>query len=99
MAYLSELIEDAIKNVDGVYHIDDLEIHSDTYGIDVYIGWHTPAFNVGFYPIIQVDDNDGNMILWKEGYEDKSSWYAWIMEILEEYADIKVDDWWYLDRQ
>ena len=39
------------------------------------------------------------MILWKEGYEDKSSWYAWIMEILEEYADIKVDDWWYLDRQ
>ena len=68
-----------------------------SYGIDVYIGWHTATFNVGFYPIIQVDDSDGNMILWKEGHENKSSWHTWIMETLEEYT--VADDWWYLGRQ
>ena len=97
MAYLNEMVKHAVGNVNDTYHLDDLEIHSDIYGVDIYISWHTPAFNVGFYPIIQVDDNDGNMILWKEGYEDKSSWYTWIMKTLEEYA--MADDWWYLDRQ
>ena len=89
--YLSKMLEEAVKNKNGRYMIDDLELHSDKYGVDVAIFWNTLCFNVGIYPIIQVDDDNGNTILWKSGSEDPRDWYRWMEEILEDYLD--ADDW------
>lgn len=93
--WLMELIEaDAVKKENGKTIINNLEVHSDKEGVDIYIGWHTPCFNDGYYPIVQVDDDEGNMVLHKEGPENSSDWYGWIEETLKNY--LSSDDWWHI---
>ena len=91
--YLMELIENEITEI-GAWNIDDVELHSDKCGVDVYIGWHTPSTNLDYYPIVQVNDDDGNIIKWKEGPENDDKWLGWIEEVLAEYNE--TDDWWYI---
>ena len=92
--YLSEMLEHAVRTESGTYWINDIELHSDKCGVDIGIWWNVMCFNVGTYPIVQVDDNEGNMILWREGLEDSGVWYRWLEEILEDY--LGYDDWWFL---
>ena len=92
--FLSEMLEQAVKTENGQYKINDLEIHSDKCNVDIYIGWHTPSVNIGYYPIVQVDDDEGDMILWKEGTEISADWYRWLEETLEDY--LNADDWWFI---
>ena len=94
MARLMELVEEKIRKENGIWYLDDVDVHSDKAGVDVSVWFSSLCFNVGYYPIIQVDDNEGNMIDWKSGPEDSSIWLFWIAEILEDYLDI--DDWWYI---
>lgn len=92
--YLSEMLEHAVtKEENGTYKINDIELHSDKCGVDISIAWGT-GLNLGYYPIIQVDDEEGNMILWKEGTENPSDWHRWMEEILEDY--LGADDWWFI---
>ena len=88
---LMEMIEANILNEDNTWHIDDLDLHSDECGVDVHLFWHDPSFNLNWYPIIQIDNDDGDIVKWKEGPENSSMWMSWIDEMLEEYSD--VDDW------
>lgn len=92
--FLMEIIENAILNTDNTWHITDLDLHSDKYGVDVYLFWHNPSSNLSWYPIIQIEDDEGNMIKWKEGPENSLRWLNWIEEMLEEYGE--EDDWWYI---
>lgn len=94
--FLMEIIENAILNADNTWHITDLDLHSNTCGIDVYLFWHDSScsLNLNWYPIIQIEDDEGNMIKWKEGPENSLRWLNWIEEMLKEYSE--ADDWWYI---
>ena len=91
---LIKAIEEKIRRENGVWYIDDVEIHSEKAKVDVCIFWHTLCFNVGYYPIVQIYDKDDKMILNKEGSEFSGNWLLWIGEMLEDYLDI--DDWTYI---
>ncbi len=90
--FLTEMLINAVKKENGKWKINDIDLHSDNLGVDVSIFWHSAAYNVGFYPIIQVDDEEGNMVLWDSGPENSSDWYRWMEETLEDY--LGADDWW-----
>ena len=92
--YLMEIIESDIIKEDNTWHITDLDLHSDTCNIDVYLFWHNPSSNLNWYPIIQIEDGEGNIVKWREGPENSLRWMNWIEEILEEYCE--ADDWWYI---
>ena len=51
----------------------DYAWESDSGRINVDIWWHSPAFNVGWYPIFQVDYDDG-CVFHKEGSENPAAW-------------------------
>ena len=87
---LVEMIEEYMdREIKG-----DLDLHSDEYGVDISIFWASPTINLSWYPIIQVDDDDGNVILHREGPENPGRWLLWMLDTLKNYHD--GDDWWYV---
>lgn len=94
---IMEIIEaDLIIKENGLTTIHDLELHSEFEGVDVYIGWEN-ILNCGIFPIIQIDDDEGNMIFYREGYENyenKECLFEWFEEMLQNYSN--SDDWWHI---
>ena len=95
--YLMELIENDFLKSDNTWGIDDIDLHSDKCNTDVYIYWNTLSINLKWYPIIQVCNDEGNILIWEEGPENSFFWLDWIEGILKEYCNI--DDWWYLGEE
>lgn len=90
----SDLIKTIDENGKRKFALNDLELHSDSEKRDVYIFWHKPSINLSFYPILQVNDDEGNTVLWGEADENKESWMKWLKEKLKDYTE--SDDWWYI---
>ena len=84
--FLTEMIEEYMDRETK----EDLDLHSDEYRVDICIFWHE-----SWYPIIQVDDDHGNIILHREGPENPERWLSWMLEVLKPWRD-DSDDWWYL---
>lgn len=42
--------------------------------ISVYIFWHKPSMNVGWYPICQIDCGTKSSVFHREGYECSDYW-------------------------
>ena len=93
---IMELVEASIKKENGSIIIDDLEIHSDAEKSDVYVMWSTPCGNCWYYPIIQIDDDDGNIILHRTGPDGYDLWLPWIESVFAEMGYLNSDDWWYI---
>lgn len=64
--------------------------------ISVYVTWHEPHWNVGSYPIVEIQDNrDGNRepwrcIYWREGPENPQAWQGFIDDVcrfIDEYIE------------
>lgn len=64
--------------------------------ISVYVTWHEPHWNVGSYPIVEIQDNrDGNRepwrcIYWREGPENPQAWPGFIDDVcrfIDEYIE------------
>ncbi len=92
--YIKELIEKKIyKTDDYSWHIEDVDLISDKTEMEIMIWWVQPYWNLDWYPIIQIDDSEGNMILHREGPENRELWIDWINETLKDYED--PDEWWY----
>ena len=52
----------------------DIAFHKhDIIDVDVFIFWHKPSINVGFYPICQIDLGD-KVIYHREGAENPEEW-------------------------
>ena len=71
--YLMEIIEVNILKEDNTWNIIDLDLHSNKCGADMHLFWHNPSINLNWYPIVQVEDDEGNILKWKEGPESSSS--------------------------
>ncbi len=54
----------------------------DGVSVCIYITWHSPGINVGWYPICKIEYNDGT-IFHREGPEDPDGWE----EFVEQAAD------------
>ena len=35
----------------------DITLSSKRWGLTLYVFWHSPSFNTGWYPFVQVDDD------------------------------------------
>ena len=87
--YLMELVESKICKKNEIWNVPkDMELTSEK--ADIYI-WFERVLNCDYFPIIQVDDAEGNMILHREGPENRDHWIEWIRETLNEYTG---DDSW-----
>lgn len=55
--------------------------------IGVWVTWHEPHWNVGYYPIVEIQDNrDENRepwmcIYWREGPENPQAWPGFIDDV------------------
>ena len=55
--------------------------------ICVWVTWHDPNWNVGYYPIVEIQDNrDENRkswrcIYWREGPENPQAWPGFIDDV------------------
>ena len=57
----------------GVKHMEDFNIEIN--GVSVSIFWHSPSLNLGWYPIVQIEDKNG-IILHREGPENPKEWQS-----------------------
>lgn len=91
---LFEILEaDLVVREEGRIVINDLELHSESEGVDVYIFWYTPGDSACFYPIVQINDDEGNLILNKTCYEG-GDWLSWLTEKLQDY--LGSEDWFHI---
>lgn len=77
---------------------EDLDLTSWKANADVYIFWHTPGLNVSWYPLVQIDDGEGNMIKHREFGENPDYWVDNICDLITECCG-DVDDWFYVLRE
>ena len=91
--YLKELIKAEVYEAEGLLHIEDIDLINEQTGTEIMIWWVQPHWGLDWYPIIQIDDSEGNMVLHREGPENMELWINWINETLKDYED--PDEWWY----
>ena len=70
--------DDIIEYLDAVkYDLtpgDDITLTTPEDDLLVELWWHSPSLNLGWYPIIRVEDNNG-VLLNREGTENPNGWY------------------------
>ena len=73
-------IDNLAEAVVNLYLIPNVDIDIHSRGetkdddLDIYIFWHNPSINVGWYPIAQID-HGGKTIFHREGSEAPDNWY------------------------
>lgn len=65
----------------------DIDLYTDD-GLDVYIFWHSPSYNLTWYPIVQIDYN-GKTIFHREGSENSNYYYKVIDEAIQKIKTLK----------
>ena len=79
----SEYILKTLRNADLCPDVDfNLSFHRGSRRLDIYVFWHQPSLNLGWYPICQIDSND-RTVFWREGSENDEHWN----DLLKETAD------------
>ena len=79
-------LEDIIEYLEAVkYDLtagDDITLITPEDDLSFYLWWHSPSLNLGWYPIVQVDDGDKG-IFWREGTENPDNWYRVIDQAID----------------
>lgn len=74
--HVKEYLAKTIRNTDLCPNVDvTIEFHGERREdyIGVYIFWHEPSMNVGWYPICQIDYGE-KTVFHREGYESSDAW-------------------------
>lgn len=79
----NEYILKTLRNADLCPAVDfSLTFRSFGYCLDIYVFWHQPSLNLGWYPICQIDIRD-KTVFHREGSENNEHWN----DLLKEAAD------------
>lgn len=87
-----ELVKACVDINEGVACINDGEFKSPKGDVEIYLYWHRPSINVGWYPIIEIIVGDHAVYGHKEFGEEPSRWLSDIVQYL---SDMNLD--WYKD--
>ena len=76
----------------------DVTRSSKRWGLTLYVFWHSPSFNTGWYPLVQVDDDSDNdkTVFWSEGSENPADFKDVWEKVGRKFPE--VDDWRILDQ-
>ena len=78
--------DDIIEYLDAVkYDLtpgDEITLTTPEDDFSFNLWWHSPSLNLGWYPIVQVDDSD-DVIFWGEGTENPDNWYRVVDEAID----------------